>query len=112
MAIINYTTASIPLTVEGVDLSSQDVYVTLEQGSIELTKTGLDLIITTETHGQETDTDIVFTLTQAETAMFNHDKSVMIMVNWINESGTRDATEIKNISVMRNLLDRVITYGN
>lgn len=110
--MINYTTPSISLVVEAVDLTGQDVYVTLEQGSHELTKKGSDLIITTDTHSQQTDTEIVFTLSQTESASFDIGKSVCIQVNWINSSGVRDATEIKTISVMRNLLDEVISYGN
>lgn len=110
--MINYTTPSISLTVEGVDLSDQDVYVSLEQGPIELTKSGSALIISTETHSQITDTSIVFTLSQEESATFNFGKSVSLQVNFINSSGVRDATEIKTIPVMRNLLDEVIAYGN
>lgn len=110
--MINYTTPSISLVVESVDLTGNDVYVTLEQGSHELTKTGSDLIITTDTHGQQTDTEIVFTLSQTESASFNINKSVSVQVNWINSSGVRDATEIKTIGVMRNLLDEVIEYGS
>ena len=110
--MINYTTPSISLVVESVDLTGNDVYVTLEQGSHELTKTGSDLIITTDTHGQQTDTEIVFTLSQTESASFNISKSVSVQVNWINASGVRDATEIKTIGVMRNLLDEVIEYGS
>ena len=110
--MINYTTPSISLVVESVDLTGNDVYVSLEQGSHELTKTGSDLIITTDTHGQQTDTEIVFTLSQTESAAFNFGKSVSVQVNWINASGVRDATEIKTIGVMRNLLDEVIEYGS
>ena len=110
--MINYTTPSISLVVESVDLTGQDVYVSLEQGNHELTKTGDSLIITTDTHGGQTDTESVFTLSQMESASFNFGKSVSIQVNWINASGVRDATEIKTIGVMRNLLDEVIAYGN
>lgn len=110
--MITYTTPTISLTVEGVDLSGLDVYVSLEQGSKEMVKTGNDLIITTETHEQVTDSNIVFTLTQEESASWNLGKSVMVQVNWISSDGVRDATEIKTIGVMRNLLDEVIQYGN
>lgn len=110
--MINYTTPTISLTVESVDLTGNDVYVSLEQGKTELTKTGADLIIDTETQGQQTDTTITLTLTQTESASFDFGKSVSVQVNWINASGVRDATEIKSISVMRNLLDEVISYGN
>lgn len=110
--MINYTTPTISLTVEETDLTGNDVYVSLEQGKTELTKSGTDLIIDTDTHGQVTDTIITFTLTQEESATFNFGKSVSVQVNFINSSGVRDATEIKTIPVMRNLLDEVIAYGD
>lgn len=106
--MINYTTPTISLTVEEVDLTGNDVYVSLEQGNHELTKSGSDLIISTD----EGDTNIIFTLTQEESASFNFGKSVSVQVNYISPTGVRDATEIKTIGVMRNLLDEVIQYGN
>ena len=110
--MINYTTPTISLTVEGVDISSDDVYVTLEQGSKEMTKSGSDLNITTDTHGQVTDTNITFVLTQEESASFRFNAPVSVQVNWISSQGVRAATEIKSVPVMRNLLDEVIEYGN
>lgn len=110
--MINYTTPTISLTVEGVDLSGMDVYVSLEQGQKELTKTGDSLLIEPIAGEETTDTSIVFTLTQEESASFDFGKSVSVQVNFINASGARDATEIKTIPVMRNLLDEVIEYGD
>ena len=110
--MINYTTPTISLVVEGVDITEKDVYVTLEQGRIELTKTGTDLIMEAEQVEQVTNTNITFTLTQTESALFNYNRNVAIQVNWISSAGVRDATEIKSIDVMRNLLDEVIEYGN
>lgn len=113
MSIINYTTPTIPLVVEGIDLTQNlDVYVTLEQGRYELTKQGNDLTITAETHDQVTDTSIAFRLTQDESSKFNFKGAVRIQVNWINQSGIRDATEIETVDVMENLLDKVINYGD
>lgn len=109
--MINYTTPTISLAVEGVDLSGMDVYVSLEQGQKELTKTGDDLIIEPIIGEGTPDTSIVFTLTQEESAAFDFGKSVSVQVNWLSSSGVRDATEIKTISVMRNLLAEVIEYG-
>lgn len=106
--MINYTTPTISLVVEGTDISTHDVYVTLEQGKKKLTKSGADLHITTETHGQTTDTNITMTLTQEESASFDYNRNVAIQVNYITSQGVRDATEMKNIGVMRNLLDEVI----
>ena len=111
--MINYTTPAIPLIVEDRDLTQgQDVYVSFEQGPTELTKTGTDLTITTSSRGTITDSNIVLVLTQEETAMFNLKQAVNIQVNWISASGVREATEQKRISVFRNLLDKVIAYGD
>lgn len=107
--MINYTTPSISLIVEGVDLTqNQDVYVSIEQGQFELEKKGADLILTKE----ENDTMIVVMLSQEESASFNYNSSAAIQVNWIDEDGIRDATEIRRIDVLKNLLDRVIAYGD
>ena len=110
--MINYTTPTISLVVEGVDISGNDVYVSLEQGKLELTKSGASLNITTETVQQVTNTNITLTLTQEESASFDYNKNVSVQVNWITSGGVRSATEIKTISVMKNLLDEVIEYGN
>ena len=109
--MINYTTPTISLTVEGVDLSGMDTYVSLEQGAKELTKTGDALVIEPVVGEETTDTSIAFVLSQTESALFDFGKSVSIQVNWISSSGVRDATEIKTFPVMRNLLDEVIEYG-
>lgn len=106
--MINYTTPSISLIVEGVDLTGMDVYVTIEQGCLEMTKSGSDLIIDTE--GE--DTSIIFMLTQEESAKFNYNASASIQVNFISADGVRDATEIRRIDVLRNLLDKVVQYGD
>lgn len=106
--MIKYTTPTISLIVEGVDITSHDIYVTLEQGNIELIKKGSDLIVSTE----DEDTNIVFTLTQEESARFDYNQRVSVQVNWITSAGVRAATEIKTIGVMKNLLDKVINYGD
>lgn len=110
--MVKYTTPTIHLIVEGVDITDKDIYVTLEQGNIELSKTGSDLTVTAITEEQNTDTDITFVLTQEETGQLNPCRNVMIQVNWIASNGVRAATEIKAIGVMQNLLDEVIDYGN
>lgn len=106
--MIRYTTPSISLKLKDVDLTGNNVYVTLEQMNLKLTKTGIDLVIEQD----EEDTDISFSLTQEESAMFNFDKACSIQVNYINSAGVRGASEIKGIPVMRNLLDEVIEYAD
>lgn len=109
--MIRYTTPILPLEVEGVDLTTnEDVYVTLKQNDVELTKKGSDLTVL---YDAETDiSTITFTLSQEETSAFNINRAVDTQVNFINNAGVRDATDIATIPVMRNLLDRVINYGD
>lgn len=107
--MINYTTPSITLEVEGVDLTSRDTYVTIVQGSIELTKKGTDLTINYDS--QKDISTIVFSLTQKESASFQFARSAQLQVNFINASGVRDATNIASIDVLKNLLDEEISYG-
>lgn len=107
--MIVYTTPALHLTVEGKVLTgSDDVRVTIVQGSTKLTKKGADLTI----EAGQSDTDIRFTLSQHESGQFKWGKGCEIQVNWINQQNVRDATEIGQIDVMKNLLDEEITYGN
>ena len=106
--MIRFTAPQIDLTVEGRDLSDFDVYVTIEQGNKKITKSGADLYIETETHGQVTDTNISFLLSQEETALFAENRNAEIQVNWIDDEGLRKATEIQTITIKRNLLNEVI----
>lgn len=105
--MINYTTPSLTLVVDNIDISAYDIYATLEQGLCKLTKTGDELTVDTETVGEKTNTVITMTLTQEESAKFFYDKPVNAQVNWLVD-GRRFATDIKQIPVMRNLLNRVI----
>ncbi len=110
--MINYTTPTLYARVKNIDISDgYDIYVSLEQGKRELEKSRDDLSIHTETHDQRTDTVISFMLSQAESAMFNFNTGVSMQINVIDATGSRAATCIKQIPVMRNLLDREITYG-
>lgn len=110
--MIKYTTPLLPLEVEGIDLTSDyDVYVTITQkGRPEVTKTGSDLTMTYD--APNTTTFIDFTMTQTETANFEEDREAEIQVNFVDENGVRDATDIATIPVLRNLLERTIEHGN
>lgn len=110
--MINYTTPVIALTVEDRDLTDKDVYVSLEQVTLEQTYTGNRLQLQTATVGQRTDTNINILLTQEESAAWDFNKSVRVQVNWISAQGIREATNKATIPVMENLLDRVIQYGD
>ena len=107
--MINYTTPILHLIIEDRNLTvGQDVRVTLQQGQVKITKKGADLTLTVDGD----DTDIKLTFTQEESAMFKPNKGVEVEVNWINASGVREATDIQEIEVSKNLLNEVISYGD
>lgn len=109
--MIRYTTPMLPLEVVGADLTqNQDVYVTMVQDSVKLTKTNNELSIT---YDAEADMSIIsYSLTQKESAAFDLDGPVLVQVNFINQAGKRDATSIAKIGMMRNLLDKEVNYGD
>ena len=81
-----------------------NIYITLQQGSLTITKTGQQIeIVDTKT--------ISITFTQAESLQFTLDKDINVQLNWTyNENGTtkRAATKVTPIKLDRQLLNEVI----
>lgn len=107
--MVNGTTAPITLTVGEsgeVDLTAAlNVYVTLSQGGINITLTGDDLTISSNT--------VEFNLTQSQSLQLSAGAPVLVQVNWtyIDNNGEtqRAATRTKKITVTEQLLNRVIS---
>lgn len=102
--MIRYTNPPITLTVKGKDITDAEVYATIEQNDYRVTKSGADL----EMEAVGDDTEIAFTLTQEESALFDASRLTKVQVNWIDGDGMRHATKMANIQVFDNLLDEVI----
>ena len=81
--------------------------MTLEQGALELTKSGNDVLVTPT----ETGSTVAIFLTQEETLMFTKG-TAKIQIRWIDSSGIAQASPIKNIEVNPILLEGVIEYGD
>ena len=79
-----------------------NIYVTLKQGSIALTKTGSDLIIVDSK-------TIRFSLTQAESLSFVIDKTVELQVNWTYENNKRAASKVIPVILEKQLLKQELT---
>lgn len=105
--MIRGTTPDYVLTLAGVDLTGQTVYVTILQGMKKLTKTGDAL--TVEVDG--TGSTISFSLTQEET-LYLAVGSASIQVRFIDVDGVAQATQIATINVDKVLLNEVITYAD
>ena len=102
-----FTTPTLPLTAEGLDLTEMD-YVWV---SISDKEHGLELL-----KGQEDFDEMIFdgedtlvyvTLTQEETGAFIANTKADVQINFMKDK-IRDATEIKTICVKENLLKRVM----
>lgn len=104
MAITRFTTPPMGLLVKGVDITGKDVYVTIEQGTTELTISGASLSMTATDAG----TEIVFSLTQEQAGSLKARDRALVQVNWM-DGGSRFATVIVHVSVLENLLDEVIS---
>lgn len=97
-----YTTPTVTVTVEGVDLTAQDVLVTFSQRGNRLTVEGPSMAL------QDGDTVISVPLSQLQTGGF-FEGSAEVQVNWLDGYGHRDATTVGAIQVERNLLAEVVT---
>ena len=99
------TTPTIVINVTGEDFFESTLYVTLEQGEFELTKTGEDVAVTPTDNGATVE---IF-LSQEETLAFTNG-SARIQIRWIDSGGNAQASPIKAIEISPILLDGVITY--
>lgn len=103
--MIRGTTPDYILTVKGEDLTDKAVYVTFEQSGRRLTMTGNELGIDCD----GTDSAIAIRLSQQQTLSLR-DGAAKVQVRFISEDGTAKATEIKEVTVRRVLLEGVIQY--
>ena len=100
------TTPTITINVTGEDFFEDTVYVTLEQDSFQLTKSGEDVVITPTANGST----VAIFLSQKETLMFKKG-SARIQIRWIDSSGIALASPIKSIAIDSILLEGVISYA-
>ena len=96
-----YTTPTLELVVEGVDLTAMSVWVTIEQHRRKVTIDQPD----TDCDGE--DTTILVPLSQEQTSAMKVG-SARVQVNWTDGHGYRNATEIATVDVEENLLQEVL----
>ena len=106
--MVRATTPTLTLIIqeETADLTlARNIYVTMEQGSIKYTKTGLDLDVETRT--------VKVWLSQEESLALTEGQPLSVQVNWtyLDADGVtikRAATNVAKVNVSRQLLDEVI----
>ena len=101
------TTPTIVVTVDG-DITQMDIYLTFKCGRRELTKTGADLDVSTESHDQATWTRIECKLTQDDTLDMQAGQKCEVQVRACSGEGTAIATTIGSVPIDRILKDGVI----
>lgn len=99
--MVQATTPTFVLTLpQTVDLSeAENVYFTLRQGSVEISKTGDELTIDGQT--------VSVYLTQAETLGISVGQA-RLQLNWTYANGGRACTNIAHVAVTENLLKEVV----
>lgn len=98
-----YTTPTVELAVQGIDLTGCEVWVTLEQRGDEITtRVGADDMA----HDDE-GTTITVGYTQEQTASLDEGRA-RLQVNWLDADGRRNATGIATVEVAGNLLGRTV----
>ena len=105
--MIQYTTPTLPLEVKGVDLTPYEVYVSIAQSRHELELHDVEVTYDSESKV----TTILVALTQEQTGSLRPGKA-KVQVNWVDQVGKRNATTIREVDVLSNLLDRVVEYGS
>ena len=101
--MIQYTTPTHTHRVKGIDLTGCDVWVSYEQGTVQV-----DLKGAVEIDGE--DSLVTVSLTQKQTARFR-EGTLLAQINWVYPNGNRDATDKKEMPVRGNLMAREVPYG-
>ena len=99
--MVQATTPTFVLTLPNtVDLSlAQNIYFTLRQGATVIEKTGADLTIDGQT--------VSVYLSQTETLNL-YEGQALLQLNWTYADGQRACTNIASVSVVENLLKKVV----
>lgn len=104
--MVRYTTPTFTLTLKNVNLTGYQIYVSIQQGStiITLDYENISLNIV---NGNSV---LTFELTQEESSKFDYHNKANVQVNAINSDNHRVATDIMEIDILKNLIDKEIEY--
>lgn len=94
-----YTTPRILVKISGADLTGCTLYLTFRQGRREVTIKDPDMAV------DGTDTYAEVRLSQLQTAKFREDVPVEVEANVVDSNGYRVASDIKEATFGRNLLE-------
>lgn len=99
-----FTTPTITLTIDGLDLTGWHTETTLKQGDKVLKIN--DAPSTTTENGCQ----LTIALTQEETGLFDANAGIATQVRFINEAGFAGATDIRTLRIDPVLSGGVINY--
>ena len=96
-----FTTPTVPVIIEGPDLSECDVYITFRQGPVSKTFKNPD----SERYEQGGYTAYYCAFTQGDSARFRPGRAVQVQANAVDTEGYRVMTNIASAKALPNLLD-------
>lgn len=103
MAVYRGTTPALILNVTGNDFSDAvNVYVTLEQEDVEITKTGADIVIAP---GDEADSAVITVFYTQEDMLKLLPAPAYIQIRWTDSSDEVLASPIKKLTIHDILLE-------
>ena len=104
--MVRWTTPTFTLTVKNVNLTGYQIYITIQQGSSVVTVNYADVALNVVGENSI----LTFTISQQDSAKFDFNNKANVQVNGINSDNHRVATDIMQIDVLANLIDRELTY--
>lgn len=104
------TTPAIEITAIDEQISDATVYVTIDQGDLQLTKSTKDTNYPVVTEASGNNTIVTAYLSQSETMRLRPGPG-KIQLRWIFEDGTAGASDKGYVEIGETLLKGVITYG-
>lgn len=99
-----FTTPTLTLDIEGLDLTGWHTVTAIKQGNDVLE------IENAPCEATENGSRLTIQLTQEQTGIFSADSNASVQVRFINENGYAGATNIKGINITPVLVGGVIGY--
>lgn len=105
--MIQWTSITHTHTVEGVDLTTCEVYVSYSQHPVTITVPADEVVYYENDPEHGACSKVMVHLTQGQTGAFKNGQ-VGCQINWLTHDGKRDAVKVKTYEMYKNLIPKVL----